>query len=156
MANSSFDCQRRGLSMQNSQCITWLAILRDMQSYVTCNLTWHVILRDMLSYETISNNSIASRPRGILSLYTLSVSTGPAPKVCVDKFQISAGRHSLCRWNRIPGHAPPANKLAENVRRKVRPHEHLRPAGVCAGRAMAGNLFLLIALTKRILILLYN
>ena len=40
----------------------------------------------------------------------------------------------------------------KKIGRKVRPHEHLRPAGVCAGIAMAGNLFLLLALTKRTII----
>ena len=54
-------------------------------------------------------------------------------------------------------------KLAENVGGRSSPknsaekfdpmpHEHLRPAGVCAGIAMAGNLFLLLALTKRTII----
>ena len=56
-------------------------------------------------------------------------------------------------WARTSGKKSWRKLVAENVGGKVRRHEHLRLAGVCAGIAMAGNFFLPRKRTKKILIL---
>ena len=106
-----------------------LNVSRQMQSYVAWNLTGHALLRATFR----SFRPDLGRAAFFVKIKSAS-SAHPTGKRFCGKFEVSR------------------KKLAENVRRPVSLHDHLRPAGVCAGIAMADNPFLPLAPPKRILI----